>query len=54
MTRDQAVKKAEECFQYNRPSQEWLLTPVRLVAALEKLGVLKIEEPSAETATVKK
>lgn len=45
MTRDEAVKKAEECFQFNVPGQEWFFTPLRLVAALENLGVLKFEEP---------
>lgn len=47
MTRDDAVKKAEECFQFNVPSQEWFFTPLRLVAALEHLGVLKLEEPKS-------
>ncbi|MEH2501193.1 hypothetical protein V1290_000004 [Bradyrhizobium sp. AZCC 1578] len=47
MTRDEAVKKAEECFQYNVPGQEWFFTPLRLVAALENLGLLKIDEPKS-------
>ena len=46
MTRDEAVKKAEECFQYNNPGQEWFFTPSRLVAALENLGLLKLDESS--------
>lgn len=45
MTRDDAVKKAEECFQFNVPGQEWFFTPLRLVAALENLGLLKLDEP---------
>jgi len=45
MTRDDAVKKAEECFQFNVPGQVWFFTPLRLVAALENLGLLKFEEP---------
>ncbi|WP_029581978.1 hypothetical protein [Bradyrhizobium sp. URHD0069] len=47
MTRDEAVKKAEECFTFNHPSQEWFFTPLRLVAALENLGVLKPDEPKS-------
>lgn len=45
-TRDEAVKQAEECFQFNVPGQEWFFTPLRLVAALENLGLLKVGEPA--------
>ncbi len=45
MTRDEAVKKAEACFLFNVPGQEWFFTPLRLVAALENLGMLKLDEP---------
>lgn len=47
MTRDEAVKKAEDCFQFNVPGHEWFFTPLRLVAALENLGLLKLDEPKA-------
>lgn len=47
MTRDEAIKKAEACFQFNVPSQEWFFNPIRLVAALENLGMLKLDEPKS-------
>lgn len=45
MTRDEAIKKAQDCFKFDDYGQQWSFTPLRLVAALENLGLFKVDEP---------